>query len=302
MAFSSLVFLMPPLPNKRVNGWETDDSQSVQVSLALPRDGGFALIVPWVLSDNDESVPWPTSSAHMSFAGPVDLDMFHIKEDAWPEMLNKTAVFIKLGSYLLPENDRPPYKGVHVCHVLLLFPLEQQLGLWIVCSGQILGVLNHELIQGPQSALSAHNAPTSAPSNPVPESPTPAWPAGPGGFASRNPFSSPSRGQKVPLPQNVGSPTLETTKHSQPQATEPPASAGGQQTPRDTMTTAIDPVTVLSSNHNVTEHGSDVKQLLDDQLASTSATPIHKRKAPGSPGSGRSKRTTAGKRRAQLYD
>jgi len=62
----------------------------------------------------------------MSFAGPVDLDTFYIKEGVWPEALSKTLVFIKLGSYLLAENDRPPHKGVHVCHILLLFPLEQQ--------------------------------------------------------------------------------------------------------------------------------------------------------------------------------
>jgi hypothetical protein len=71
-------------------------------------------IVPRVLSGNDDSVPWPTSSAHASFAGPVDLDTFHIKDDLWPEALSKTSVFMKLGSYLLPENDRPPHKGVHI--------------------------------------------------------------------------------------------------------------------------------------------------------------------------------------------
>ncbi|KAK0648153.1 thiolase-like protein [Cercophora newfieldiana] len=67
----------------------------------------------------------------------------------------------------------------------------------------------------------------------------------------------------------------------------------GEQTPRDTTTTDMDPVSVPSSNE---------EQLLGDQLASTSATPTRKRKAPDSPGSGRSKRTTAGKRRAELYD
>ncbi|KAK0710683.1 hypothetical protein B0H67DRAFT_635304 [Lasiosphaeris hirsuta] len=306
MASSSLVYPMPPLPNKRtqgtigadlivtyhsdlahvrLDGWETDDTQSVQVSLALPRDGGLTPIIPRVLSGNDESVPWPTSSAHASFAGPVDLDTFHIKGDFWPEVLTKTSVFIKLGSYLLPESDRPPRKGVHVCHVLLLFPLE---GSWIVCSGRILGVLNRELIQGP--ALSGHNAPI--PSNPVPESPTQPRPAGPGGIASRNPFSSPSRGQKGAPP----------TKHSHRKVTESPVSSGGEQTSRDLTTTGVELMTVPSSGSDVTEHGSDIEQLLDDQLTSTSATPTRKRKGPGSPGSGRSKRTTAGKRRAQLCD
>ena len=66
-------------------------------------------------------------------------------------------MLIKLGSYLLLESDRPPHKGVHVCHILLFFPLEQQpwssllgwmrqaanpfpRGPWILCSGRILGV------------------------------------------------------------------------------------------------------------------------------------------------------------------
>ena len=125
-------------------------------------------IVPRLLGGSDENAPWPSSSAHVSFAGPVDLDTFHIKADAWPEMPRKTSVFVKLGSYLQPENDRPPHKGVHICHVLLLFPLDQQpwssllgwmrqaanpfpKGSWVVCSGRILGVLNRELIQGPSS-------------------------------------------------------------------------------------------------------------------------------------------------------
>ncbi|KAK3389422.1 hypothetical protein B0H63DRAFT_463620 [Podospora didyma] len=78
------------------------------------------------VSNNNEGDPWPSSSAHASLAGPIDLDTFRIKEDVWPEALSKTSVFIKLGTYLLPGNDRPPHKGVHVCHVLLLFPIEQQ--------------------------------------------------------------------------------------------------------------------------------------------------------------------------------
>jgi hypothetical protein len=63
---------------------------------------------------------------HRLYQEREDLDTFRIKDDDWPEALTKIAVFIKLGSYLLPESDRPPHKGVHVCHVLLLFPLEQQ--------------------------------------------------------------------------------------------------------------------------------------------------------------------------------
>ncbi|KAK3370047.1 hypothetical protein B0H63DRAFT_486012 [Podospora didyma] len=65
------------------------------------------------VSGNNEGEPWPSSSAHASLAGPVDLDTFRIKEDVWPEALSKTSMFIKLGNYLLPENDRPPHKGVH---------------------------------------------------------------------------------------------------------------------------------------------------------------------------------------------
>ncbi|KAH7108980.1 hypothetical protein EDB81DRAFT_849448 [Dactylonectria macrodidyma] len=81
-------------------------------------------IVPRLLSSSDEGAPWPSSSAYVSLASPLDLDTFHIKEDVWPEPLSKTSVFIKLGSYLVPENDRPPHKGVHICYVLLLFPIE----------------------------------------------------------------------------------------------------------------------------------------------------------------------------------
>ena len=80
-------------------------------------------IVPRLLCSDDQDAPWPNSAAHVSFAGPVDLDTFRIKEDAWSETLTKTSVFVKVGTYLLPENDRPPHKGVHVCHVLLLFPV-----------------------------------------------------------------------------------------------------------------------------------------------------------------------------------
>jgi hypothetical protein len=61
----------------------------------------------------------------VSFAGPVDLDTFRIKDEVWPGTLIKASVFVTLGSYLQPENDRPPRKGVHVCHVLVIFPLEQ---------------------------------------------------------------------------------------------------------------------------------------------------------------------------------
>jgi len=64
-------------------------------------------IIPRVLSGNDDNAPWPTSSTHASFTGPVDLDTFHIKGDVWLEALTKTSVFIKLGSYLLLESGWP---------------------------------------------------------------------------------------------------------------------------------------------------------------------------------------------------
>jgi hypothetical protein len=134
-------------------------------------------------------------------------------------------------------------------------------GSWIVYSGRVLGVLNRKLIQGPQvidsttrilvvlpddwefdrqSALSGHSTVTPTPSNPVTESPTTPRPAGPGGVASRNPFSSPSRGQKGPPPKNTASSTLGTTKYSHREATEP--------------TTDADPVTVPSSSTSRSFH------------------------------------------------
>ncbi|KAH7202763.1 hypothetical protein BKA60DRAFT_600626 [Fusarium oxysporum] len=300
-----------------LDGWETEETESVQVALALPRDGGLTPIVPRLLDGSDESAPWPNSSAHISLAGPVDLDTFHIKEDVWPEPLSKTSVFIKLGSYLVLENDRPPHKGVHVCHVLLLFPVEQQpwhsllgwmrqavnpfpKGSWIVCSGRVLGVLNRDLIQGPQvvdstvrilvilpddwefvrqSTLSAHNTYMPTSSNPVNESPTPPRPAGPGGVASRNPILSDC------------------------EATKPPACPREKHTPLTPTTIDVNPVLPIpSSDSDCTEDGSDTKQMLDDQLDPTSPTPTRKRKQQSTPEPIRSKRTTARKRRAQLYD
>ena len=192
-------------------------------------------VIPRQLGGPDETALWPTTSAHVSFAGPVDLDTFHIKDRIWPGPLIKTSVFVKLGSYLQPENDRPPRKGIHICHVLVLFPVDQQpwkslagwmrtaanpfpKGSWVACSGRVLGVLDRVLIRGPQlvdssvrilvvlpdnwefirqNSLSTNNTPTSKSSNLVDKSPTTPRPAGPGGVASRNPFSSPSRAPKT---------------------------------------------------------------------------------------------------------
>jgi hypothetical protein len=103
----------------------------------------------------------------VSFAGPVDIDTFHIKEGVWPGPLIKTSVFVRLGSYLQPEDNRSHHTGVHVCHILVIFPVEQEpwkslldwmraaakpfsRGSWIVCSARLLEVLDRELIQGPQ--------------------------------------------------------------------------------------------------------------------------------------------------------
>lgn len=281
-----------------VDGWETD-AQPVQTALALPRDGGLTpynplvalcslnhsyspsdSIVPRLLADSDGSAPWPDSSARASFAGPVDLDTFHINEDIWPDTLRKTSVFVKLGSYLLPENDRPPHKGVHIYHVLLLFPLEQQpwssllgwmkqaanpfpKGSWIVCSGRILGVLNRDLVRGPQvvdpavrilvilpddwefirqNVLSGTNTASASP-NPVNGS---AAPTGPGGVVSRNPYSSPSRKQ-VSTPQKRVAGVSQTPSPSR-QSTTVQTSLGEEPTSHT--------VTVAADQHSITAASS----------------------------------------------
>lgn len=48
--------------------------------------------------------------------------------------------------------------------------------------------------------------------------------------------------------------------------------------------------------------GSDTEELLDAQLVLSSSTPTKKRKRPSSPEPVRSKRSTAGKKKARLYD
>ncbi|KAH7110208.1 hypothetical protein B0J13DRAFT_591155 [Dactylonectria estremocensis] len=268
-------------------------------------------IVPRLLGGSDESAPWPNSSAHVSLAGPVDLDTFHIKEDVWPEPLSKTSVFVKLGSYLMPENDHPSHKGVHVCHVLLLFPVEQQpwrslLG-WmrqavnpfpkgsrpqvVDSTVRILVILPDDWEFIRQSALSTYNTSMPISSSPVNESPTPLRPAGPGGVASRNPFSSPIRGQKQSPQRKAASPTL------------PSKQSDCEHIPLTPTTIDVNPVLpISSSDSDRTEGGSDTEQILDDQLDPTSPTPPRKRKQQSTPKPIRSKRTTAGKRRAQLYN
>jgi len=51
-----------------------------------------------------------------------------------------------------------------------------------------------------------------------------------------------------------------------------------------------------------TDDGSNAEQLLEDQLAPVDTTPTRKRKKQTSPEPIRSKRSTAGKKRARLYD
>jgi hypothetical protein len=183
---------------------------------------------------------------------------------------------------LQPENDRPPRKGVHICHVLVLFPVDQQpwkalagwmrtaanpfpKGSWIVCSGRILGVLDRELIHGPQlidssvripvilpdnwelirqSTLSPTNTSTPTSSKASNQSPTTSRPAGPRGFTTRNPFSSPSRARR-PSPQKEASrPTL-PSKHPKHDASEPPATP---EAPPNSPTIDVDPALTISSS------------------------------------------------------
>ena len=141
-------------------------------------------------------------------------------------------------------------------------------GSWIICSGRVLGVLNRELIQGPQvinstvrilvilpddwefvrqSALSTHNTSMPTSSNPVNEPPTPPRPAGPGGVTSRNPFSSPIRGQKQSLQKKANSPTL-LSKHSDRKATKPLACFREKHTLLTPTTINVNPVLSIPSS------------------------------------------------------
>jgi hypothetical protein len=212
----------------------------------------------------------------VSLTGPVDLDTFHLVDTAWPEPLTKTAVFVKLASYLQPENDRPPHKGIHICHVLLIFPVEQQpwkslagwmrtavnpfpRGSWISCSGRLLGVLDRTLLQGPQlidtsvripvvlpddwesirqSSLTAHNTTPMRPST----MPTTPRSTGPQGITSWNPFSSPvgSQNSLANKEKNPGT----APEASGSRATEPPAT---REAPPNSTTTNVEPVLTISS-------------------------------------------------------
>ncbi|KAH8743482.1 hypothetical protein F5883DRAFT_722633 [Diaporthe sp. PMI_573] len=110
------------------DGWEPSSGvpEPVQYALAMPRDDGLEPIVPRCLSNSASGSSWPTRPAQASFAGPVDHESFQLRGDVWPDLLRRTSVFVKLGSYIIPEGDRAPHKGVHVCHVLVLFPINKQ--------------------------------------------------------------------------------------------------------------------------------------------------------------------------------
>jgi hypothetical protein len=117
-----------------------------------------------------------------------------------------------------------------------------------------LGVLDRNLIQGPQlvdptvrilvilpdnwefvrqNALS-YSTPRS--SNSYNGSPTTPRPAGRGGVASRNPFSSPSCGQRL-SPQKRAAPAAPAQKHLVHGMTEGPSSPGA---PLDSITADLD--------------------------------------------------------------
>ncbi|KAK8093146.1 uncharacterized protein PG998_014547 [Apiospora kogelbergensis] len=255
-----------------LDGWDLEDGagpKTVRVALALPRDGANRSIVPRLLHGRIEGAAWPTSPAHASFAGSVDHDTFRLREDIWTEALTKSSAFVKLGAYLLPENDRPPHKGVHVCHVLVLFPVDRQpwssqlawmrqssnpfpRGSWIACTGgRVLGVLNRNLLRSPpgvdaslrilvvladdwefirQDSLSTQNASTPAPSTAASDSPTRPRPVGPGGVASRNPFSSTTHATKAPPAIVSTSPSFAIPPPPAPATTldQPPAPAPGR--------------------------------------------------------------------------
>jgi hypothetical protein len=101
---------------------------------------------------------------------------------------------------------------------------------------------NWELIR--QNTLSAHSTSTPTSSGPVTGSPTTPRSDGPGGIASRNPFSSPSRGRKL-TPQKKTSPSTLPPKHADHNATNPPATPGA---PPDSASIDVEPVLAISSS------------------------------------------------------
>ncbi|EAQ85286.1 predicted protein [Chaetomium globosum CBS 148.51] len=149
--------------------------------------------------------------------------------------------------------------GSHEAHPVNPFPR----GSWIACSGRLLGVLDRNLIQGPQlvdtsvripvvlpddresirqSSLTAHNTTPIRPST-VPTTPRS---TGPRGITSWNPFSSPVGGQNslANKEKNLAQPR----KHPDHEATEPPATL---EAPPNSTTTHTEPVLTISSPENV---------------------------------------------------
>ncbi|KAH7146627.1 hypothetical protein B0J13DRAFT_524391 [Dactylonectria estremocensis] len=125
----------------------------------------------------------------------------------------------------------------------------------------------------------------------------------PDGSAAFNGWSKTNRDARPPpLPHRAT--TMEfSTQHSDREATKPPACLREKYillTPTTIDVNLVLPI--LSSDSDRTDGGSDTEQMLDDQLDPTSPTPTRKRKQQSTPETIRSKRTTAGKRRAQLYD
>jgi hypothetical protein len=113
-----------------------------------------------------------------------------------------------------------------------------------VCQARIPVLLpdNWELIR--QNTLSAQSTSTPTLSGPVTGSPMTPRPAGPGGIASRNPFSSPSSGRKLTPQKMTSHPTL-PPKHPDHDATELLATP---ETPPDSASIDVEPVLTISSS------------------------------------------------------
>ncbi|KAK3309347.1 uncharacterized protein B0T15DRAFT_515270 [Chaetomium strumarium] len=106
-----------------------------------------------------------------------------------------------------------------------------------------------------QITLSAHRTSTPTSSGPVTGSPAMPRPAGPGGVASRNRFSSPNRVPNQSLRKTASAPTLVPCR-AEPETTELPPSPGA---PLVSITADPDPVLTVPSS------GMD-RRLPDPQL------------------------------------
>ena len=114
-----------------------------------------------------------------------------------------------------------------------------------------------------QGALSTYNTSTPTSSNLANVLSTPLRLVGPRGVASRNPFSSPTRGRKLSPPKNATSPTLSLSlpvslplRQQDRKATELPTGPGEGDTLHTAAIAEIDPVlTILSSGISCLFHG-----------------------------------------------